>query len=237
MRKSLQRKAVRRKVATTPTNAREKRKLTPKQLMKTLDEEFEFVYTDSEDYLRNNGIYYITGDISEDSLLGYHQDILAKHLDKRWKNKDIQLIINSVGGEVPEGWMLIDLIEYVRMDIKTVGMGEICSMGTMLVAAGTPGKRSTSPNCSLMIHGFSMSNMRGTRQDLVDTMGFVEREHEREIQFWERCSKLNRDDVEKLFLDGRDHYFTPHEALDLGIVDEVSEPGQNKAPEPKRRKK
>jgi ATP-dependent Clp protease protease subunit len=205
--------------------------------MKTLDEEFEFVYTDSEDYLRNNGIYYITGEIGEDSLLGYHQDILAKHLDKRWKNKDIQLIINSIGGEVPEGWMLIDLMDYVRMDIRTVGMGEICSLGTMLVAAGTPGKRSVSANCALMVHGFSMSNMKGTRQDLVDTMGFVEREHEREIQFWERNSKLSRDDVEKLFLDGRDHYFTPHEALELGIVDEVSEPKYSKAPEPKRRRK
>jgi ATP-dependent Clp protease protease subunit len=205
--------------------------------MKTLDEEFEFVYTDSEDYLRNNGIYYITGEIAEDSLLGYHQDILAKHLDKRWKNKDIQLIINSIGGEVPEGWMLIDLMDYVRMDVRTVGMGEICSLGTMLVAAGTIGKRSVSANCALMVHGFSMSGISGTRQRLIDTMGFVEREHEREILFWERCSKLSRDDVEKLFLDGRDHYFTPHEALELGIVDEVSEPGQNTAPEPKRRRK
>jgi ATP-dependent protease ClpP protease subunit len=69
-------------------------------------------------------------------------------------------------------------------------------------------------------------------------MQFVEREHEREIQFWVKCSKLSRAEVEKLFLDGRDHYFTPHEALELGIIDEVSEPKYpERAPEQSKRKR
>ena len=80
-------------------------------------------------------------------------------------------------------------------------------------------------------------SMSGSRQALIDTMGFVEREHEREIQFWTRVSNLDRARVEKLFLDGRDHYFTPQEALEIGIVDEVAEPGQPKAPEPKKRRR
>ena len=162
MRKPIQRKEVSSNRIRAVSAQNDKKKLTPKELMKTLEEEFEFVYTDSEDYLRNSGIYYITGEIDTDSLLGYHQDILAKEIDPKWRNKDIQLIINSIGGEVSEGWMLIDLIDYVRMDVRTVGMGEICSLGTMLVAAGTKGKRSCSANCSLMVHGFSMS-MSGTR--------------------------------------------------------------------------
>lgn len=235
MRKSIQHKQVRRQAIKRVQTQQEKRKLTPKELMKTLDEEFEFVYTDSEDYLRNNGIYYITGEIDIDSLLGYHQDLVAKDMDPKWRNKDIQFIINSIGGEVSEGWMLIDMMDNIRMDVRTVGMGEVCSLGTMLVAAGTKGKRCCSANCSLMVHGFSMS-MSGSRQKLVDTMGFVEREHEREIKFWVERSNLNRADVEKLFLDGRDHYFTPQEALELGIVDSVVD-SFSPALEPKRRRK
>ena len=236
MRKPLQRKATRRQLVAGTQNDKEKRRLTPKDLAKTLENEFEFVYTDSEDSLRSAGIYYITGEIDTDSLLAYNQDMLAKHQDKRWRNKDIQLIINSIGGEVSEGWMLIDVMDYIRMNVKTIAMGEVCSLGTMLVAAGTPGKRVASANCSFMVHGFSMS-MSGSRQALIDTMGFVEREHEREIQFWTRVSNLDRARVEKLFLDGRDHYFTPQEALEIGIVDEVAEPGQPKAPEPKKRRR
>jgi len=228
MRKSLQRRKVREQLEElVVAEDKSKKKLTPKELAKTLEDEFEFVYTDAEDALRNAGIYYITGEIDTDSLLAIHQDILAKHIDPSWRNREIQLVINSIGGEVSEGWMFLDLLDFVRMDVRTVGMGEICSLGTMLVAGGTKGKRVVSPNCSLMVHGFSMS-MHGTRQRLLDTMGFVEREHEREAEFWVKQSKLKRADVEKLFLDGRDHYFTPREALKIGIVDEISEPNRRK---------
>lgn len=223
MRKSIQHKTLSRragKVEDTPD--KKKNKFTPKQLAKTLEDEFDLFPSESEDMLRELGIYYITGEISGDDLKSVHQDILAKHLSPGW-NREVQLIVNSIGGEIAEGWMLIDLLDYVRMDIRTVGMGEICSLGTMLVAAGTRGKRVVSSSCALMIHGFSMG-MEGNRQHLVDTMGFVEREHQREIDFWVQRSKVKRVDVEKLFLDGRDHYFTPQEAYKLGIIDEVVGP-------------
>ena len=58
--------------------------------------------------LREKGIYYITGEIVEDSLLEISQNILLKHMDPSWK-EDIQLIINTVGGETAEGWAQRDL--------------------------------------------------------------------------------------------------------------------------------
>lgn len=226
MHKPVQSKTIRRRVKHNskelPVIDKKLKKLTPKKLTKTLEEEFDLFPSESEDMLRDLGIYYITGEISTDDLKDIHQDIIAKDLAPYW-NKDVQLIVNSIGGEISEGWMLVDLLDCIRMDVRTVGMGEICSLGTMLVAAGTRGKRVVSASCSLMIHGFSMG-MEGNRQQLIDTFGFVEREHEREIEFWVQRSNLKREDVSKLFLDGRDHYFTPKEALQLGIIDEIVGP-------------
>ena len=129
MSKSLQRRKVREQLEElVVAEDKSKKKLTPKELAKTQEDEFEFVYTDAEDALRNAGIYYITGEIDTDSLLAIHQDILAKHIDPSWRNREIQLVINSIGGEVSEGWMFLDLLDFVRMDVRTVGMGEICSL-------------------------------------------------------------------------------------------------------------
>ena len=90
--------------------------------------------------LRKKGIYYITGEIEDESLVEIHQDIVLKHLDPKWKD-DIQVIVNTVGGYCPETWGLVDLLDYVRMDVRTVGLGECCSAGAVLLASGTPGKR------------------------------------------------------------------------------------------------
>lgn len=189
-------------------------------IAKKIEEEFGDLGYDAQDELRKKGIYYITGDIESDSLLEIHQDILNKHVTTRWK-KDVQLVINSLGGECAEGWMMIDLLDYVRMDVVTIGMGENCSLAAMLLAAGTPGKRFAARNMSLMIHGFSTS-LWGTKRDLDDYRRFVDQEHKREVDFWLRCSKLKTaEEVEKKFLDGRDHWISAEEALELGVIDEL----------------
>jgi ATP-dependent protease ClpP protease subunit len=77
--------------------------------------------------LKKKGIYYITGEIGFNSLLDIHQDILLKHMDPKWTD-DIQLIINSYGGYVAEGYSLIDLLDWVRMDVRTIAIGFCGSM-------------------------------------------------------------------------------------------------------------
>lgn len=174
----------------------------------------------SSEKLREKGIYYITGSIEQDSLLEIHQDILLKHLDPSWKD-DIQLIVNCLGGEIPEGWAFIDLLKFIRMDVRTVGMGECCSLGAMLVACGTNGKRIAAQNLSLMVHGASSFNfINGNKQQIIAQMKWVEHEHERDINFWIQHSKhKTRKQIEKYFLNGSDQYFTAEQALNHGIVD------------------
>lgn len=172
--------------------------------------------------LTRRGIYYIAGQIEEDSLIDMHQDILLKHLNPKW-NDDIQIIVNSPGGLASEGWALIDLLDWIKMDVRTVAIGCCASMASMLASAGTPGKRIIAANTSLMIHGCSWGSF-GRKADIAAVSQEMEREHEREIKFWIKNSKYsNRDEIEKYFLHGKnDQYFSAEEALEHGLFDHIA---------------
>lgn len=168
--------------------------------------------------LAQSGIYYITGTIEQATLLAIHQDILLKHLNPHW-NEDIQIIINSPGGDVSEGWSLIDLLKFIKMDVRTIGMGGCYSLGACLLACGTKGKRSAAKNCSIMIHGMS-SYTSGNKQQMVHQMKWVDHEHQKDIIFWlEHSVFKTSQEVERNLLDGFDKYFTAEEALKCGIID------------------
>lgn len=187
-------------------------------------------YYDAQEELRNKGIYYITGSIEEDSLLEIHQDILLKHLTSEWRD-DIQLVINSPGGYVSEMWALVDLLDWIRLDVRTTGLGYCCSAGAILLAVGTPGKRIVAPNTSIMIHGAN-AYMEGNKQQLVAGMKDVNQEYQRMVNFWLAHSKYkSENEVKKRLLDGFDKYLTPEEALNHGIVDVIiGKPSELKKP-------
>jgi ATP-dependent Clp protease protease subunit len=175
----------------------------------------------NEEELRARGIYYITGALEEGTLKDIHMDILLKHLD-RWEG-DIQIILNTPGGETPECWSFVDLLDFVIQDIKTVALGEVCSAGAIILASGTPGKRFCSANTSLMIHPVGAYGLiEGKYPELVSQMKGLDNEHQKHIRHWMRCSNLKTETeiIEKL-LAPTDRWFTPEELKTLGIVDEV----------------
>lgn len=179
----------------------------------------EIMLSEPNDILRNNGIYYITGEIDVGSLLAIQQDILVKHLNPQWNN-DIQLIINSTGGETAEAWALVDLLNFIRMDVRTIGLGCCASMGAILLASGTPGKRLIAPNTSVMIHGAFLAGFGGNTQQMATVMKDISQEFERHLQFWTTHSKYKtKGEIEKHFLDGFDKFMTAEEALGHGVVD------------------
>ena len=178
--------------------------------------------------LRDKGIYYITGEISGGSLLEMHQDILLKHLDPKWTD-EIQIIVNSVGGEVAEGWALIDLLDWVRMPIRTTAMGYCASLGAMLAACGTKGKRSITRNTAMMVHGAHLDAIGGTYQQIAATTKEMLQEYERAILFWQEHSKYGSpEQVKKIFLNGVDQSYTPEECLSHGICDNLILPPKKK---------
>ncbi|MDD2213291.1 MAG: ATP-dependent Clp endopeptidase proteolytic subunit ClpP [Oscillospiraceae bacterium] len=134
--------------------------------------------------------------------------------------KDIQLYINSPGGEVNSGMMIYDTMQYIKPDVSTICMGMAASMGAFLLAAGTKGKRFVLPNAEVMIHQPS-GGAQGQATDIS-----IAAEHI--LKMRERLNQILADrtgqPLEKIRLDTeRDNWMTAQEALDYGLVDHIME--------------
>jgi len=134
--------------------------------------------------------------------------------------KDISIYINSPGGSVTAGLAIYDTMQFVTCDVTTYCMGIAASMGAVLLAAGTAGKRYALPNSDIMIHQVS-GGAQGQASDV-----------ERQVEFMFKLKKrLNRilsehtgKPVEQVERDAdRDYYMSAKEAKDYGLVDHVVE--------------
>jgi len=200
---------------------RKSTKTTDKNGKKIGKDDDKMFYIDPAEELRKRGIYYITDEIETDSLIDIHQDIILKHLDPQWTD-DIQIVINSVGGSCAEAWAIVDLLDWIRMDVKTTAIGECCSMGALLTACGTRGKRLASPNSIIMIHDPWISHVKGNVHELADIDKVMKDEQARHTRFWIKHSNCTTEgEVEKLMLNNRDNYMTPEEAVKYGIIDGI----------------
>ena len=132
--------------------------------------------------------------------------------------KDIHLYINSPGGSVTAGLGIYDTIQFLKCDVATYCIGQAASMGAVLLAAGTKGKRYSLPNSRIMIHQ-PWGGAQGVASDIQIQA--------REIQGMKE--KLNRllakhtgQDVSRLEKDtDRDYFMSADEAKAYGLVDEV----------------
>ena len=134
--------------------------------------------------------------------------------------KDISLYINSPGGSVTDGMAIYDTINFLQCDIVTYCVGQAASMSTLLLAAGTKGKRYALPNSRVMMHQ-PTGGATGQTADIAIAA--------REIVRWrERMNELianhTNKTAEEIAADSdRDFYLSAHEAVDYGIVDQVIE--------------
>jgi ATP-dependent Clp protease, protease subunit len=138
------------------------------------------------------------------------------HLESEEPDRDISIYINSPGGSVYAGLTIYDAMQFVRPDIQTICLGVAMSMGALLLAAGTKGKRMALPNAKLLIHQLT-GGFEGQATDIeiqAREVINVKRRLEEIIaehtgQPLERVSK----DME------RDYFMTPEEAREYGIID------------------
>ena len=153
-------------------------------------------------------------------------------LESEKPDKDINLYINSPGGAVTAGLAIYDTMQYIKSDVRTIVMGQACSMGSFLAQAGAPGKRVVLPESRTMIHRVSS----GT----PGTSGSV---HVQELQFedakrhYEESQKVNKrltelyvkhntagKTYEELFETMKfDTFLTAQEAVENGLADKVVE--------------
>ena len=149
--------------------------------------------------------------------------IVAQLLFSEYENadKDIRIYINSPGGSVTAGLSIYDTMQFLNCDVRTVCLGQAASMGALLLAGGTKGKRTCLPNSRGMIHqpsGGSQSQASDIEIQAREIMYLRERMNEIMAFHTGKSTEDIARDTE------RDHFLTPQQAMEYGIIDEVKEP-------------
>jgi ATP-dependent Clp protease protease subunit len=140
-------------------------------------------------------------------------------------DKDILIYINSPGGSVTAGLAILDVMRYVRPDVQTICVGSAYSMGALLLAAGTKGKRFILPHGKVMLHqpsggaGGQSSDIQIHAKEIIKT----------KTELNKILAECTGKTVEQIHKDtDRDLYMSALDAVEYGVVDEVFNPGNRK---------
>jgi ATP-dependent Clp protease protease subunit len=154
-------------------------------------------------------IYDVTADLVVAQLL---------FLESQDPEKDIHLYINSPGGSVTAGLAIYDTIQYLKPAVQTICLGQAASMGALLLACGTRGKRAALPSSRILIH----QPWGGVSGQAVD-IGIQARELVRIkrliVQYFAEHAGKSAEEVERDL--ERDFYMSAEEALQYGIIDKI----------------
>ncbi|MBL7196491.1 MAG: ATP-dependent Clp endopeptidase proteolytic subunit ClpP [Candidatus Omnitrophica bacterium] len=133
-------------------------------------------------------------------------------------NKEINIYINSPGGSVTSGLAIYDTLQFVKCDVSTYCMGQATSMGALLLAAGTKGKRYGLPHCRIMIHQ-PWGGVTGAAADISIQTKEILRLRDK---INELLAHHTGQSLEKIKKDtDRDYFMSAQEAKEYGIIDEV----------------
>ncbi len=140
------------------------------------------------------------------------------HLEGEDPEKDISIYINSPGGSIDAGLAIYDTMQYIKPDVQTICVGLAASMGSLLLAAGAPGKRRILPNARVMIH----QPIGGAQGQAID----IEIQAKEILRLRDTLNKIyvhhTGQPLERIARDvDRDHWMTAEAAKEYGIVDEV----------------
>jgi ATP-dependent Clp protease protease subunit len=142
------------------------------------------------------------------------------HLESEDPDKDVQIYINSPGGSVYAGLAIYDTMQFIKPDVQTTCVGIAMSMGALLLAGGSAGKRFALPNAKILIHQVS-GGFQGQATDIEiaarETIALKRR-------LEEIIAQHSGQDIEKVSKDmERDYFLTAQESQEYGIIDRVIE--------------
>jgi len=143
------------------------------------------------------------------------------------KNQDINVYINTPGGSVTAGLAIYDTLQFVPCDIATYCIGQAASMGAILLAAGSKGKRHALPHSRVMIHQ-PWGGTMGTAADIQIQAKEIKRNKQIIQEILARHSGQSIERIEKDTV--RDFFMTPVQAKEYGLVDEVIESLRDQKP-------
>lgn len=165
--------------------------------------------------LKDHRILYLNTQVDESSTSALIEDLLL--LDAQ-SGDEITLLIQSPGGSVYAGLGVVDTIRSLRSKVKTVAVGITASMGVSILLAGD--RRVALPSSTIMVHGAS-GGVRGTIQDFEIAHNEIKRLEALEAKFFKERTGLSDDVIKELH--SCDHWLSPEQALELGIITEIEQ--------------
>jgi ATP-dependent Clp protease, protease subunit len=142
------------------------------------------------------------------------------HLEAEDPEKDVSIYINSPGGSIYAGLAIFDTMRFIKPDIQTMCVGIAMSMGSLLLAGGTKGKRAALPNSRILIHQPS-AGFEGQSTDIEIHAREILAQRARIDQIYAEATGRSAEEVNADM--ERDRFFTADQAKDYGLIDRVLE--------------
>ncbi len=133
-------------------------------------------------------------------------------------DKDIHLYINSPGGSISAGMAIYDTMQFIKCDVSTICVGLAASMGSFLLAAGTPGKRLALPNSEIMIHQ-PLGQAQGQATDILIHASHIEKTRANLNKILAANTGKPLEIIERDT--ERDNFMSAKEAMEYGLIDKV----------------
>lgn len=179
------------------------------------------ISTEIEEKLHKNRIIVIDTDVNDTMASEVMKRLLAMDDDG---HQPIKLYINSPGGSVTSGWQIIDTMNSIRSQVITINTGLCASMGAVILSSGS--KRMSLPHARVMIHQVSS----GTSGKVFDMRAaFEETETVNRITMTELARNCGKTYDELIGMTNVDKWMSAEEAVEFGIVDEITGNAERKA--------
>ncbi|PVU90376.1 hypothetical protein BB559_004664 [Furculomyces boomerangus] len=139
-------------------------------------------------------------------------------LESESPDTPINMYINSPGGAVTSGLAIYDTMQYIKSPVSTLCIGQACSMGSLLLAAGEPGKRYSLPHSRIMIHQPS-GGAEGQASDIAIHAREILKTRDLLNLIYSKHTSVELSEIEKSM--ERDKFMSPTEALEFGLIDQI----------------
>lgn len=176
---------------------------------------------DAQD-LEELGIKLVFGDIDTDMSKEIITWILEHNCKKSNKIKELNLIINSVGGDLYDAFAVVDTMLGSKIPVNTTGIGTVASAALVIFLAGQKGNRVLTPNTCILSHQWSGGAI-GKSHELVAVKKDYDLTNERMMNHYKKMTGLKVKQIEEQLLPAHDVYLNAKEALELNICDKIKE--------------
>lgn len=178
---------------------------------------YKNINQDSYSILFSHRIIFITGEINDELASSIISQLII--LDNI-SHDEISLYISSIGGSVSAALSIIDTMDYISSDIRTISIGLVASAATLIATSGTKGKRYSLKNTDFMIHQPS-TGVSGSCKDISITANRIEEIKNRIYKLLASRTGQNIKTIEKHC--ERDYYLSSQSAFEYGLIDQIIE--------------